>query len=93
MRSLTQFPLAIVKLDQLATGYIDDDPLQREFVRVVVSICRARGMTTVAEYTRSPEQMARLIEDGVDWFQGELFGMPAPAAAVLAPPAVGASPA
>jgi len=93
LRSLTQFPLAIVKLDQLATGYIDDDPLQREFVRVVVSICRARGMTTVAEYTRSPEQMARLIEDGVDWFQGELFGMPAPAAAVLAPPAVGASPA
>lgn len=81
---LTQWPLAIVKLDQLVTGYVDDDPLQRDFVRTVVSLCRARGITTVAEYTRSEEQLARLVEDGVDLFQGELFGMPRPAAEVLA---------
>lgn len=85
---LTQWPLAIVKLDQLVTGYIDDDPLQREFVRTVASLCRARGITTVAEYTRSEEQLSRLVEDGVDLFQGELFGMPRPAAEVLAAPAV-----
>lgn len=88
LRYLTQLPLAIVKLDQLVTGYIDDDPLQRDFVRTVVSLCRARGITTVAEYTRSAEQLARLVEDGVDLFQGELFGMPRPAAEVLAAPAV-----
>ena len=86
LRHLTQCPLAIVKLDELVTGYIDDDPLQREFVRTVVSVCRARGVTTVAEYTRSPEQWQRLVGDGVDWFQGELLGMPAPAVRVLAPP-------
>jgi diguanylate cyclase (GGDEF)-like protein len=85
---LTQLPLAIVKLDQLVTGYIDDDPLQREFVRTVVSLCRARGITTVAEYTRNAEQLTRLADDGVDLFQGELFGMPRPAAEVLAAPAV-----
>lgn len=84
LRYLTQWPLAIVKLDQLVTGYVDDDPLQREFVRTVVSLCRARGITTVAEYTRRPEQLARLVEDGVDLFQGELFGMPRPAAEALA---------
>lgn len=88
---LTRFPLAIVKLDELVTGYIADDPLQREFVRAVVSICRARGMTTVAEYTRGSEQIRRLLEDGVDLFQGELFGMPAPAADVLGPPVAGVS--
>lgn len=88
LRYLTQLPLAIVKLDQLVTGYIDDDPLQRDFVRTVVSLCRARGITTVAEYTRSDEQLARLVEDGVDLFQGELFGMPRPATEVLAPAAV-----
>jgi EAL domain-containing protein (putative c-di-GMP-specific phosphodiesterase class I) len=66
------------------TGYVDDDPLQREFVRTVVSLCRARGITTVAEYTRRPDQLARLVEDGVDLFQGELFGMPRPAAEALA---------
>jgi len=67
------------------TGYVDDDPLQREFVRTVVSLCRARGITTVAEYARSPEQLARLVADGVDLFQGELFGMPRPAEDVFAP--------
>ncbi len=88
LRYLTQYPLAIAKLDQLVTGYVDDDPLQRNFVRTVVSLCRARGITTVAEYTRSAEQLARLVEDGVELFQGELFGMPRPAAEVLAVPAV-----
>lgn len=80
---LTRWPIAIVKLDQLVTGYVDDDPLQRQFVRTVTSVCRACGITTVAEYTRSPEQLARLVEDGVDLFQGELFGLPRPAAEVL----------
>lgn len=88
---LTQLPLAIVKLDQLVTGYIDDDPLQRDFVRTVVSLCRARGITTVAEYTRGADQLARLVEDGVDLFQGELFGMPRPAAEALAPAALEAA--
>ncbi len=80
---LTQFPLAMVKLDELVTGYVDDDPLQREFVRVVAGLCHARGIATVAEFTRSQEQLGRLVEDGVDLFQGELLGMPAPAARVL----------
>ncbi len=93
LRSLTQWPLAIVKLDQLVTGYVDDDPLQRDFVRTVVSLCRARGITTVAEYTRSEEQLARLVEDGVDLFQGEFFGMPRPAGEVLAASVVEAVPA
>lgn len=89
LQYLTQVPLAFVKLDELVTGYVDDDPLQREFVRTVVSLCRARGITTVAEYTRSPEQLSRLVEDGVDLFQGELFGMPRPAPDVLANPGSG----
>lgn len=82
---LTQWPISIVKLDRLVTGYVDDDPLQRDFVRTVVSLCRARGITTCAEYTRSEEQLTRLVEDGVELFQGELFGMPRPAAEVFAP--------
>lgn len=86
LRYLTQLPLAFVKLDECVTGYVDDDPLQREFVRTVANLCRTRGIRTVAEYTRTPEQMARLVTDGVDLFQGELFGMPRPATEGLAPP-------
>lgn len=75
---LTRFPLAYVKLDEILTVYVDDDPLQRGFVRAVANVCRARGITTIAEHTRTAEQMARLVEDGMDLFQGELLGMPRP---------------
>jgi EAL domain-containing protein (putative c-di-GMP-specific phosphodiesterase class I)/GGDEF domain-containing protein len=84
LRHLTDYPVAIVKLDALVTQYVADDPLQRNFVRMVVNLCRARGIRTVAEYTRTPEQMERLVEDGVDLFQGELLGMPMPATDALA---------
>ena len=46
-------------------------------------VCRARGITTVAEYVRSAAQRARLVADGVDLLQGELTGMPRPAAEIL----------
>jgi EAL domain-containing protein (putative c-di-GMP-specific phosphodiesterase class I)/GGDEF domain-containing protein len=84
LRQLTDFPLSIVKLDGLVTSYVGDDPLQRNFVRMVVNLCRARGIQTVAEYTRTREQMERLVEDGVDLFQGELLGMPQPVTDALA---------
>jgi EAL domain-containing protein (putative c-di-GMP-specific phosphodiesterase class I) len=51
---------------------------------MVVNLCRARGIRTVAEYTQTREQMERLAEDGVDYFQGELLGMAMPAAEALA---------
>lgn len=84
LRHLTDFQISIVKLDGLVTQYVADDPLQRSFVRIVVNLCRARGIRTVAEYTRTHQQLERLVEDGVDLFQGELLGMPLPAAAALA---------
>jgi diguanylate cyclase (GGDEF)-like protein len=86
LRHLTDYPIAIVKLDELVTCYVADDPLQRNFVRMVVNLCRARGIRTVAEWTRTIEQMQRLAEDGVDFFQGELLGMPQPPADVFPQP-------
>jgi EAL domain-containing protein (putative c-di-GMP-specific phosphodiesterase class I) len=85
LRNLTDFPIARVKLDELVTSYVADDPLQRNFVRMVVNLCRARGIRTVAEWTKTIEQMQRLAEDGVDLFQGELLGMPMPPADSLPP--------
>jgi len=83
LRHLTDYPIAMVKLDELVTSYVADDPLQRNFVRMVVNLCRARGIKTVAEYTRTIEQMQRLDADGVNFFQGELLGMPQPPAFLL----------
>lgn len=83
LRHLTDYPIAMVKLDELVTTYVADDPLQRNFIRMVVNLCRARGIRTVAEWTRTIEQMQRLAEDGVDLFQGELLGMPQPPALIL----------
>jgi EAL domain-containing protein (putative c-di-GMP-specific phosphodiesterase class I)/GGDEF domain-containing protein len=81
---LTDFPIAIVKLDGIVTAYAADDPLQRNFIRTVVNLGRARGMRTAAEYTRTDEQLQQLVVDGVTLFQGELFGMPRPATDLLA---------
>ncbi|MBL6829944.1 MAG: GGDEF domain-containing protein [Pirellulales bacterium] len=81
---LTDFPIAIVKLDGIVTAYAADDPLQRNFIRTVVNLCWARGMRTAAEYTRTDKQLQQLVADGVTLFQGELFGMPRPAADLLA---------
>jgi EAL domain-containing protein (putative c-di-GMP-specific phosphodiesterase class I)/GGDEF domain-containing protein len=78
LRQLTDFPLAMIKLDGIVTGYAADDPLQRSFVRMVVNLCRARGIQTAAEYIRSDQQLDQLVADGIDLFQGELFGMPRP---------------
>ena len=86
LRHLTDFPLSLVKLDEIVTAYVADDPLQRNFVRMVVNLCRARGIRVVAEYTRTREQLERLADDGVDLFQGELLGMPRPAAELMALP-------
>jgi EAL domain-containing protein (putative c-di-GMP-specific phosphodiesterase class I) len=83
LRHLTDFPLTLVKLDEIVTAYVADDPLQRNFVRMVVNLCRARGIRVVAEYTRTREQLQRLADDGVDLFQGELLGMPRPAAELV----------
>ncbi len=88
LRHLTDYPIAMVKLDELVTCYVADDPLQRNFVRMVVNLCRARGIRTVAEWTRTIEQMQRLAEDGVDFFQGELLGMPQPVVNLPQPRAV-----
>lgn len=87
LRHLTDYPLAMVKLDEMVTLYAGDDPLRRNFVRMVVNVCRARGIRTVAEFARTRQQVDRLREDGVDMFQGELFGMPKPVSVALATPA------
>ena len=83
LRHLTDYPITMVKLDELVTSCVADDPLQRNFVRMVVNLCRARGVRTVAEYTRTIEQMQRLAEDGVDLFQGDLLGVAQSPAAIL----------
>jgi diguanylate cyclase (GGDEF)-like protein len=93
LRHLTDYPISMVKLDELVTCYVADDPLQRNFVRMVVNLCRARGIRTVAEWTRTIEQMERLAEDGVDFFQGELLGMPQPVANLPQPLTVRPTPA
>ena len=60
LQDLTQYPLAIVKLDELVTGYVDDDPLQREFVRTVASLCRVRGRGARGAGGRGGEGMTRV---------------------------------
>ena len=91
LRHLTDFSLRMVKLDGIVTGYVADDPLQRNFVRMTVNLCRARGIQTAAEYIHTYQQMGQLVADGIDLFQGDLFGMASPVTDLFRPPPTSSS--
>ncbi len=91
LRHLTDFSLRMVKLDGIVTGYVADDPLQRNFVRMTVNLCRARGIQTAAEYIHTDQQMGQLVADGIDLFQGDLFGMASPVTDLFRPPPTSSS--
>jgi diguanylate cyclase (GGDEF)-like protein len=72
---LTDFPFSMVKLDGNITQGVEKDTGKFNFVKSIVEIAHVRGMKTVAEYVETQPQMEKLIEAGVEFFQGHLFGM------------------
>ncbi|GIJ51553.1 hypothetical protein Val02_84390 [Virgisporangium aliadipatigenens] len=78
LAQLHALPVDIVKLDRAITT-VDGDPQRAEAVcRSVIAICRALGITIVAEGVETPEQ-ARILSDlGCDLGQGYRYGQPAP---------------
>lgn len=75
---LTDFPFSMVKLDGNITQGVEKDSGKFSFVKSIVEIAHLRGMKTVAEYVETQPQLEKLIEAGIEYFQGHLFGMAAP---------------
>jgi len=77
---LKQFPVDIVKIDQMFVADLGRDPASLSIVAAVVQLAHGLGMTVVAEGVETAEQYQELNRLGCDFCQGFYFARPMPAA-------------
>jgi diguanylate cyclase (GGDEF)-like protein len=65
-----------VKVDRYFVAGIEEDPVRGEILRSVVEMARATGSQVVAEGIEIQQQLNLVLELGVDYVQGFLFGQP-----------------
>jgi EAL domain-containing protein (putative c-di-GMP-specific phosphodiesterase class I) len=75
---LQQLDVAYVKIDGAYVRRIHERQRERAIVEGVLTTCRQLGVKTVAEMVEQVEQHAVLIELGVGYGQGWLYGRPNP---------------
>ncbi|GAB6841242.1 diguanylate cyclase (GGDEF)-like protein [Methylorubrum rhodinum] len=79
---LRSFPFDKMKIDRCFTRDLTVEEGSGFIVRAVISLASSLGMSTTAEGVETPEQLARLRDEGCDEVQGYLFSPPVPAAAL-----------
>ena len=84
LRYLQRLPIRTLKIDRSFVELVETDAGSREIVRVVISLARGLGITTLAEGIETPGQRDFLLSEGCELMQGYLFGRPLPAAEVAA---------
>src|SRR5579862_9690579 len=65
-----------VKVDRYFVAGIEEDPVRGEILRSVVEMGRATGSQVIAEGIEIAQQLHLVLELGVDYVQGFLFGQP-----------------
>lgn len=78
MAYLRQLPLYQIKIDQSFVRQLDSDPRSAAIVRAMVMLAESLGMQTIAEGVETPAQRQALADNGCLYYQGYLFGRPAP---------------
>lgn len=73
LKYLKQFPVTTVKIDGAISREVVTNPICADIVASITRLCRARGMTCVAEFVESDAQAAVLRTLGVDSLQGYRF--------------------
>lgn len=84
LKYLKQFPVTTVKIDGIISREVVTNPICADIVASITRLCRARGMSCVAEYVETDAQAAVLRSLGVDILQGYHFSRPLEADACLA---------
>ncbi len=82
LRSLRDFPIDTIKIDQSFIRNLEGDENDREIVRTIVSMGRTLNKTLIAEGVETEEQRRILEEIGEMFYQGYLFGRPGEAGAI-----------
>lgn len=75
---LKQFPVDIIKLDQMFVRKIGVEEVSQHVVNHVIDLGHKLGLEIVAEGVETEFQADYLIRQGVDQLQGYLFGRPRP---------------
>jgi diguanylate cyclase (GGDEF)-like protein/PAS domain S-box-containing protein len=75
---LDRLPLDVVKLDGSFVRGVVDDARTTELVRGIVALVHALGLQVVAEGVELPDELAALVELGVDTAQGFHLARPVP---------------
>jgi diguanylate cyclase (GGDEF)-like protein len=73
-KTLRQLGVDLVKIDGAYASQIIASPEDRAFVRAVVGLARDIGFETVAECVDNADVAKALIDAGIDYLQGDLFG-------------------
>jgi diguanylate cyclase (GGDEF)-like protein len=73
-RNLRAMPVDMLKIDGSFCRDLASHPDNRYFVRALIDLARAFGLTTVAEWVETEADAALLADWGIDMMQGKLFG-------------------
>ncbi len=76
---LRSFPFDKIKMDRSFVADVCVNPGSMAIVRAVTGLGSSLSITTTAEGIETPEQFARLKQEGFDELQGYLIGRPMPA--------------
>ncbi len=82
LRSLRDFPIDTIKIDQSFVRNMAKDESDREIVRTIVSMGRTLNKSIIAEGVETEEQRKILEGIGEVLYQGYLFGKPGEAGAI-----------
>lgn len=73
---LKSLPIDILKIDRSFTDGITHDPDDIAIVTAIYGLAKGLGMELVAEGIETTEQLEKIIEMGIDYGQGYLWGAP-----------------
>ncbi|MEP5176788.1 bifunctional diguanylate cyclase/phosphodiesterase [Marinobacter alexandrii] len=75
---LLKLNVDFIKIDGSLIRYLAQDHTAFLVTKGIVQFARSMGIKTVAEFVHSEAVQERVLELGIDFSQGEYFGMPAP---------------
>jgi len=79
---LKQFPVSILKIDQLFVKGIPQNPDDIAIIGAVIALAHNLELEVVAEGVETEEQMECLVKQGCDLIQGYFISSPLPAAKI-----------
>jgi EAL domain-containing protein (putative c-di-GMP-specific phosphodiesterase class I)/CheY-like chemotaxis protein len=85
LRHILQLHPDFIKLDSTWVQGVDADPARQALIAGLQMFAAESGMTLIAEGVETPAEATTLLDLGLDYAQGYLFGKPEPVGGALGP--------